>query len=455
MRILLSAANFCVEPLPVYPLGMSVIANVLAKDGHEVTQFDPLPYGRDSFMDAAEQCFREFNPDIIAVSIRNIDVADSQDTRAYAFQGSMSVIGTWRRLFSGPIILGGPGFSMNPEAVLEKSGADYGVAGEGEDAMRKIVDGIAAGNPPPKGTVLRMPASGIYGARYSHKIAAYYDEETHTLPVQTKRGCPFHCVYCTYPMLEGHRLRLRPLEDVLGDVAHLKANYPDVMLYFTDSIFNDPGHEYLPLLKEMIKRDLSIPWTGFITPFNLSDEDIDIMAQSGLVCADLGVDGTTDTTLKGLGKNFSFQQVKHCCERFLERKIGVNANAMFGAPGETWDTVREGIANMLSLAPVYSIVFSGIRLLSGAPLIETAREQGCIPEGWDDTQPLYYYAPGIDSAKLHEMLLEGFKGSNYCIYPPSSRSDDFRMVHKYGYAKLKKMELSGGYRRRRKREANA
>ena len=41
MRILLSAANFCVEPLPVYPLGMSVIANVLAKDGDEIAKVIP------------------------------------------------------------------------------------------------------------------------------------------------------------------------------------------------------------------------------------------------------------------------------------------------------------------------------------------------------------------------------------------------------------------------------
>ena len=432
----------------MYPLGMSVIANVLAKAGHEVAQFDPLMYGRDTFQPEAERLFNKFQPDVIAVSIRNIDVADSRDVKAMAFQGSMDVIATWRRLFKGPIILGGPGFSMNPEAVLEKSGADYGVAGEGEEAMLQLVTDIAEGRPPATGTVIRQRTRLIYGARYSGKIADYYNDETHTLPVQTKRGCPFHCVYCTYPMLEGHTLRMRPMEDVLGDIAHIKENHPDIMVYFTDSIFNDPGHQYLPLLKEMIARNLEIAWTAFITPFNLTDEDMDTMARSGLVCADLGVDGTTDETLAGLGKNFTFAQVQHCCKRFLELDIGVNANAMFGGPGETWDTVAQGIANMRSLEPVYSIIFSGIRMLSGAPLIETARAQGVIPPDWDDTQPLYYFAPGIEQQKLHEMLLEGFQGSDYCVYPPSSRNDDFRLLHKYGYAKLKKMKL-GTYRRRR------
>lgn len=331
---------------------------------------------------------------------------------------------------------------------MKHSGADYGVAGEGESAVLELVAAIANGTPPPHGSIIRKTANRIFGARYSGQIATYYDHETHTLPIQTKRGCPFHCVYCTYPSLEGHTLRLRPLEEVLQDIAYVKANFPDAMIYFTDSIFNDPGRHYQTLLRSMVERGLSMPWTGFITPYALRPEDIDLMAESGLLCADLGLDGTTDTTLRSLGKMFTFHEAQRCCQRLLERKIGVYANAMFGGPGETWATVQEGIHNMLSLKPVYSIIFSGIRLLSGAPLIETARQEGIIGAEWDDTRPLYYYAPGIEPEKLHQILLDGFKNNPHCVYPPSSRSDDFRMLHKYGYAKLKNMEL--GRARRRK-----
>ena len=47
------------------------------------------------------------------------------------------------------------------------------------------------------------------GALYQQDIRDYYCRLTHILPVQTKRGCPFHCVYCTYPALEGCFMRLR------------------------------------------------------------------------------------------------------------------------------------------------------------------------------------------------------------------------------------------------------
>lgn len=447
MNILLSAANFCTEPLPVYPLGLSVIAAVLSAAGHQVRQFDPLPHGQTGYRSRAEELCRDFEPDLVCISIRNLDVADSQTANQELFQDVCRLVATWRELFAGPIILGGSGFSMNPAAVMKHSDADFGIAGEGESAILDLVDAIANGTPPPRGTVLRKPAATLAGARYSRQIAAYYDRETHNIPLQTKRGCPFHCVYCTYPSLEGSTLRLRPLDDVLDDIAFIKTSFPDAMLYFTDSIFNDPARHYQDILRGMLERNLSTPWTAFITPCDLQEHDIDLMAASGLACADLGLDGTTDATLAGLGKRFSFATAQNCCRQLLQRKVSVHANAMFGGPGETWESVRAGIDNLLSLEPVYTIVFAGIRLLSGAPLMATARAEGQVPPDWDDTTPLYYYAPGIDADRLHHLLLEGFHDSRYCIYPPSSRSEEFRMLHKYGFARLKSLEL--GQRRRR------
>lgn len=441
MKILLSSANFCDDPIAVYPIGMSVIAAVLSEAGHQVRQFDPMLYGQDGYLEAAQRLAIGFKPDLIGISMRNLDNVDSCVDNSEFFKIILEVVHAWRSLVSAPMVIGGTGFSMYPERILELSGAEYGIVGEGENAILELVGALAAGNPPPRGTILRRCSDKIYGGIYVPEIASFYDRETHIIPLQTKRGCPFKCVYCTYPMLEGRFMRVRELDDVLRDIEQITNLYPDSMIYFSDSVFNDPARHFEKLIIAMIQRGINVPWTAFITPSGIRDGDLQMMAESGLVLADLGVDAASDQTLAGMGKNFTFEEVAACCCTLLDMNIGVTASVMFGGPGETWETVDEGMANLRSIEPAYSIIFPGIRVFDGAPLIEIARREGAVPPGWDGTVPLYYFAPGIDQEQLHLKLLEGFKGSRYCVYPPSSRNQDLRMINKFGYSKLRNLQL--------------
>ena len=135
MRILLSAANFCSDPYPVYPLGMSVIAGALAAAGHEVEQFDPMPFGPEKYREEAAKRVAAFRPELIGVSIRNLDNIDSRADDDELIRDSVKVIRFLRTLAAAPMILGGPGYSLYPERILELTGAEYGVAGGGESAV--------------------------------------------------------------------------------------------------------------------------------------------------------------------------------------------------------------------------------------------------------------------------------------------------------------------------------
>ena len=439
MRILLSAANFCNSPYVVYPLGISVIATALSRAGHDVRQFDPLP--ADDYQTGARALLRDFRPELIGISIRNLDDIDSRQITDRLLGDSLETIRFFRAAAPGvPMVLGGPGFSLYADDILRLTGAEYGISGEGEDAAVRLADSLAAGKPLRPG-VIRLPNTTQAGACYDQRIAGFYDAETHLIPVQTKRGCPFRCAYCTYPILEGREIRTRDLDDVLADLAGIHERWPDAMIYFVDSVFNDPAGNYRKLLAAMQSNGLHLPWTGFITPANLTENNIRQMAETGLVAADLGVDAATDQTLAGIGKNFSFADVQRCCRQLLEHGVSVTTNVMFGGPGETDDTVRQGIANLLALEPAYSVIFAGIRLLHGAPLLETARQQGKIPADWNGIGALYYFAPGIDPDRLHQTLLDGFQNSRCCIYPPASRNHDIQMIHKFGFLKLRNLRL--------------
>lgn len=440
MRILLLSANTFTEPYAVYPLGMSIIAGALTAAGHEVRQFDPMVCGKDKCHELLAGLLLEFRPDAIGVSIRNLDNMDSSDESEPLIHDSIETVRHLRMLSSAPIILGGSGFSLQPAAILRLTGADYGIVGEGEDSAVRLIARLSAGeNIKEKlhyGCSIKQS-----GASYQDDILHFYDKETNSIPMQTKRGCSCSCIYCTYPMLEGNRVRMRDQEQVLSEIITMRQRFPNAILYFVDAVFNDTGKQYLELLDLMLRRNVVVPWSAFVTPEKLEDEEIKLMVATGMTAVDLGIDATTDATLAGMGKNFTFENIPHICRLMLKLDVGVTASVMFGGPGETEETVIAGIANIRSLEPVYSIIFSGIRLLTGAPLLDLAKKQGVVPPDWDGIRKLFYYTPGLNPDWLDQTLKSGFAGSRYCVYPPGSRNEQLRKIHRFGYVKLKKLQL--------------
>ena len=308
--------------------------------------------------------------------------------------------------------------------------------------MTELIAILARGGKP-ESRLIRGCGGVQCGALYQQDIRDYYCRLTHILPVQTKRGCPFHCVYCTYPALEGCSMRLRDPAGVAGQLEELAAELPDVMFYFVDAVFNDPAREYHRLLKEMERRSLTVPFAAFLTPGGLNAEDLDLLCSRGMIAAELGIDGAADETLRGLGKNFDFGTAARVCRELLARNVGVTANVMFGGPDETWETVRRGIGNLRSIEPVHTLVFSGIRILPHTPLFALAKKENVVPPDWNGRDEIYYYAPGIEPERLHRELCDGFAASSCCIYPPHACNDSLKTLHRFGYANYRKLTGKG------------
>lgn len=439
MRILLTAANLCTDPYPVYPLGMSVIAGALTAAGHTVRQFDALANGLDNL----PQTIREFRPELVGVSIRNLDTVNSRSAEKDLLKTPLRLIELCRAETDAPILLGGPGYSLLPEKILDLTGADYGVAGEGESATLELIRELESDSR--SAARIRRGRPGPQSAAiYPDDILSFYQRETHIIPIQTKRGCPFRCAYCTYPMLEGRTIRERGNDAVLDQLRELSGAWPETMFYFVDATFNDPAKEYRALLERMRERGIRVPFAAFLSPSNIDPDDIAQMRECGMIAAELGIDAATDETLRGLHKNFTFAEAARICRGLLDAGIGVTANVMFGGPGETMETVRRGIGNLRSIEPAHTLVFSGIRIIPDTPLCEIALREGKVPDGWDGIRELYYFADGLDPELLHETLLDGFRESRCCIYPPDAKNRELQMLHKLGYAKMRSLNIGAG-----------
>ena len=433
MNILLLSCNPVAAPYPVYPLGMSVVAAALERAGHKVRQHDMLANAFSA--DKLREAIAATAPGLVGISFRNLDNVNACNEASY-IDPLAELVRTVKDCCSAPVLLGGPGFSVMPERVLAATGADYGVAGEGERLAVELADSLARGERPVPRLFragASLGAADMVPAAYDDSILAFYQQSGGVTPLQTKRGCPYRCAYCTYPLLEGSRFRPRDIDEVIGEILALQSTGAK-QIFFTDSIFNDPAGHYRKLVSAMRKRGVCLPWTGFFRPEEIPMDVIEEMKATGLNAIELGSDATSDTTLREMGKSFAFAEVKAVHDRFVGAGVTVSHYFMMGGPGETRETVREGIENVLQLRGAASFIFLGIRILPGTPLEERARRDGVLMATDDLLKPVYYFSPAIRRDWLHETLLAAFKTHRHVVYPPDSFDSGLAFLHRLGFS---------------------
>src|SRR5512144_799156 len=140
MRVALVNTNR-IRP-PVAPIGLDYVAEALARAGHEVFLLDLC--WEERWEDAVDRFFREREYGLVGVTIRNTDDC-SLPTRESFLPGCSRIVARIRELSVAPVVLGGVGFSVMPEAVLARCGAEAGIRGDGEFAFARLADEIAKG----------------------------------------------------------------------------------------------------------------------------------------------------------------------------------------------------------------------------------------------------------------------------------------------------------------------
>jgi lipid biosynthesis B12-binding/radical SAM protein len=454
MKVLLISANVTLSPYPIYPLGVSMVAAALAKAGHTVQQSDFLLH--NSSLEAIAEEVRLFKPDLVGISVRNIDNVNLMNEQYY-IQNVRNIVSAIKDVTDVKVLLGGAGFSLIPDLILQETGADFGIIGEGELLAVEFANNAEQGIYPQErliGPASRLPGGSIKSAHYDERLVEFYLHSGNIASIQTKRGCAYKCVYCTYPLLEGKELRRREARDVVDDIELLRDKHNTKYIFFVDSVFNDDQGAYLEVVDEMLRRDVCIPWTGFIKPGGLTDEIVERMKKTGFAAAEVGADAACDTTLKGMGKNFTFRDVVECNEMLTRHGISTSHFFMFGGPGETEETVHEGIKNILALQKCVSFIFMGIRILPNTPLAQIAIKENIISSADGLLKPIYYISPGLDKKWLEETLTDAFANVRHCVFPPDAMEGSLQMLHKLGFTgPLWEMLISGERTRKRKKLA--
>ncbi len=436
-RVFLISSNTTTEPYPVYPLGMAVVSGALQQAGHQVRQYDCLALGNELPPLIAE--IEEFRPDLLSISLRNIDNVDSfSGEDGWYLKQVRDFVAGLRRHVSVPIVVGGPALTILPAAIAEYLQVDHAIIGEGELSLPQLAADLAAGKQVPQIIERNQPLAGdsFSSPLFDSRLLEFYLQQSGMANLQTKRGCPFRCSYCSYPHLEGNRFRYRSAQLVADELERMKKEHGIGRVFFTDSVFNDPQGEYLTLVEEMLRRELQMEWSAFFRPQGFGRQELALMKRAGLYALELGTDAASNQTLAGIDKHLDYDDIFAVNQACIEERLPAAHFVMFGGPEEDDASLAEGLLNMERLDVSVVFAFSGIRIHPGAPMYQRAIDDGIITAETSLLKPVYYFSPKIDREQMETKIEKSFKGKRNRIFPPSEGAKRMAVMKNFGYRGL-------------------
>lgn len=403
LKVLVVAANQERMPDPIPPLGAAYIAAAARAAGH-VTRIYDACFAGDRYADELAAAIEAFRPDVIGLSIRNVDNVAFPNVTCYLDRYQRIVAVCRARAPRAVLFVGGSAFSLFPEEFVEKLGVDYGIVGEGEGVFVRMLDEIdrdgrvtgdwadARGVVFP-GKVADLDA-GVEPARDLLDVSRYFAEGG-SINVQTKRGCEYRCVYCTYPVLEGRAVRARDPAAVIDEVEDAMRRHGVDFFFFVDNVFNNPTWHVEALCREILRRRLSIRWTAYVTPAGCTRELFDLMRDAGCQSMDLGTDCLSDGQLVRMGKSFDLAQVVRVTRWCTELGIKFNHSLIYGGPGETWETVEETTRHAIETGANAVIAIIGVRLYRDTPMAAYAISRGLCTREQIGIAPMFFISEEV------------------------------------------------------------
>ena len=438
-RVLLVSTNREHAPQPVVPNGVACVASALAHAGHNVRVLD-LCFERDPLR-ASREAVRAFVPDVIGMSVRNIDNSDLIALRHYTPEAAAVTAELRAAAPHATVVAGGAAFGVAPASLTDALGVDWAVAGDGERATVALLDALAAGRDPgevpglvrrdAEGTRLVPPGGdGRLDTLPETRLHDWIDIRAYqrhgaTVPIQTKRGCVFKCVYCTYLNVEGWGYRLRAPESVADEMASLTRERGVRRFEFVDSTFNSPPRHAIAVCEAIVRRGLRVHLdTTNFTPASATPELLAAMGPAGFRWLGITAESASDAVLARLDKGFDAEQVRNVAERVERAGMKVLWIFLVGGPGETRHTLEETLSfaewRLSRGDAVYLTV--GLRIYPGTTLQRIAADEGVIDAGDPLLTPAFYFSPALDRDVAVARLREFARRHPRFMFSADSRS---------------------------------
>lgn len=422
------------------PLGLVMVGSVLRENGHVVRIIDCE--GQKLSWDGLATELRHSRPDIVGITSTSFTVKQVMKTAQIAGENTDALV-----------VVGGPHATVQPLSLLDDSGhVDVTVQNEGEVTMTEIVRAIerGVGLEDVDGIGFRKNGKAVLN-RPRTPIADldalpfpvwdliprdawknYWEPRCNGHPVvtlQTNRGCPYQCTFCSESTIYGRGVRFKTAARVVDEIDFCVNELHVKGISVVDSIFTLRPKLIESVCDEIISRNLKVSWFCNSRVDSLPEYLLSKMKKAGCIRIYFGVETGTSDELVQINKKATLSQARKAVAACKRHGVRTEAGFIIGLPGQTMADIRDTV-EFAKVLNADSTQFSVLLPLPGTQIYDGLVEVGIDLPRMDGG----FNSPGVSLCALTcEELRDAQKWAYRSVY----------LRRQYVLAQLRKTNLKG------------
>ncbi|MBN1533528.1 MAG: B12-binding domain-containing radical SAM protein [Spirochaetes bacterium] len=332
-------------------------------------------------------------------------------------------IGDRARRMGKTVLLGGPHATFLAEEALGH--ADFVIRGEGEQSITAFADAWSGAGDfsavrglsywkgekiihnPQGGHIQDLDSLPIIDYRLLRDVLTVVSGYR-IIPVQTSRGCPFDCSFCSVTGMFGKKYRFRSHNHVMEELR--RYSEPNDFVFFYDDNFTANRARAKELLRRMIGEGLTFPWSTQVRVDVARDEDLlRLMKRAGCHTLFIGFESVNPASLKEMKKGQTVEEITGAIGAIKRHGIHIHGMFVFGFDQDTPETVASTVAFARRMQ-LSSLQFLLLTPLPGSVLFRDLEAQGRITtRDWSqyDTHHVVFRPKGFTPYQLQMAQVEG------------------------------------------------
>jgi radical SAM superfamily enzyme YgiQ (UPF0313 family) len=306
-----------------------------------------------------------------------------------------------------PIIMGGPHVTFCEEESMQY--ADYCIRGEGEVALPALISALKSGKglakvpglifkandkiiknapAPPIQDLDTLPFPDLSLVEYGLHKYRRSPLKRKIVPVQTSRGCPFDCTFCSVTGMFGKKYRFRSPENVIQEIK--RYNPKRHHIFFYDDNFSANRKRTKELLQKMIDLKLGFKWSTQVRTDIAKDQELlKLMKQAGCCVLYIGFESCDEKALAEMHKSQTVRDMIWAIKEIKKYNIYIHGMFVFGFDADTISSINSTI-NFAISQPIDSAQFMILTPLPGTEFYnKLLKEKRIIDFNWSDYDAHY------------------------------------------------------------------